>query len=177
MEQVRVATAEDLPRVLELVALARAELLGERGGELWAVREARPEPQRHLPVALDDPAQRIVVGLIDDYIVGYATARIEPLRDGSRLGVVDDVYVEPPFRSVSVGELLLEDLWAWCRAQGCRGIDSIALPGMRETKNFFERFGMKARALLVHASFEEPSDAAGSLPGGVVGGDDEVDRP
>jgi hypothetical protein len=30
------------------------------------------------------------------------------------------------------------------------GIDAVALPGMRETKNFFEAAGLVARAIVVH---------------------------
>ena len=35
-------------------------------------------------------------------------------------------------------------------AQGCFGVDSLALPGDRHTKNFFESFGLVARAIVVH---------------------------
>ena len=47
---------------------------------------------------------------------------------------------------------MMEALVAWCRAQGCFGVDSIALPGDRHTKNFFESFGLVARAIVVHRS-------------------------
>ena len=36
--------------------------------------------------------------------------------------------------------------------QGCFGVDSLALPGDRHTKNFFESFGLVARAIIVHRS-------------------------
>jgi hypothetical protein len=39
---------------------------------------------------------------------------------------------------------------AWCREQACVGIDALALPGNRATKNFFEMLGFTARALVVH---------------------------
>ena len=42
------------------------------------------------------------------------------------------------------------DLLAWATAQGCFGIDALALPGNRATKNFFERYGLTARAIIVH---------------------------
>jgi hypothetical protein len=35
---------------------------------------------------------------------------------------------------------------------GAIGIDALALPGDRATKNFFETFGLKARAIVVHRS-------------------------
>ena len=42
----------------------------------------------------------------------------------------------------------------WARATGCIGIESMALPGDRDTKNFFEAAGLIARAIVVHRSFE-----------------------
>jgi GNAT superfamily N-acetyltransferase len=72
------------------------------------------------------------------------------LADGGRLGVVDEVYVDPGARALGVGEVLMADLVAWCRDQGCFGVDSLALPGDRATKNFFESFGLVARAIVVH---------------------------
>jgi hypothetical protein len=48
----------------------------------------------------------------------------------------------------------MELVLAWCRQHGCRAIDSLALPGMRESKNFFERFGLKTRQLIVHRALD-----------------------
>ena len=80
-------------------------------------------------------------------------ARWERLTDGGLLGVVDDIYVDPGARSVGVGEALMDHVLAWCRDQGCFGVDSLALPGDRATKNFFESFGLVARAIVVHKPF------------------------
>jgi GNAT superfamily N-acetyltransferase len=91
-----------------------------------------------------------VVGTIDGTVVGYGVARLEPLHDGAVLGVVSDLYVEPEARGVGVGESMMTDLVAWCEARGCVGVDSLALPGDRATKNFFESFGLVARAIIVH---------------------------
>lgn len=41
-------------------------------------------------------------------------------------------------------------------AAGCLGIDALALPGNRETKNFFEASGLTARAIVVHRSLGGP---------------------
>ena len=92
----------------------------------------------------------MAVGTIDDVVVGYGLVRAERLGDGSLLGVIDDIYVDPGARSVGVGEALMDHLIDWCRAQGCFGVDSLALPGDRATKNFFESFGLVARAIVVH---------------------------
>jgi GNAT superfamily N-acetyltransferase len=51
---------------------------------------------------------------------------------------------------VGIGELVMDALVAWAQDHGCEAIDAVALPGDRETKNFFERFGLTARAIVVH---------------------------
>ena len=153
MDSVRPATTADLPRLVELCRSARAELSQQRGGWIWVRREARPEPvDVSLAKALDDPDQLLVVGEVAGYVVAYGLARLESLDDGSRLGVVGDLYTEAPFRELGVGEAMMDELVAFCRHQGCVGVDSLALPGDRETKNFFEGFGLKARAILVNRS-------------------------
>jgi GNAT superfamily N-acetyltransferase len=151
----RPATAADLPRLVELCHLATTELSGNRGGWVWSRREARPDPvEASLSAALDDPAQLVVIGEVDGYPAGYGVVRVEELRDGSRLGVVDDLFTEPLFRDVGLGETMMNALVAFARDRACFGIDSWALPGDRDTKNFFESFGMKARRLIVHWSFD-----------------------
>jgi GNAT superfamily N-acetyltransferase len=161
VESARRATIEDLDRLVELAGGAHDELRLLRGGAIWAVREARPGPLSDAYRALlDDDGQLLVAGVFAGYVVGFGSVRTETLRDGRLLAVVDDVYVEPPFRGVSVGEAVMDALIEWAQARGCTGIDSLALPGDRDTKNFFERFGLKARALVVHRSFVEPEPEA-----------------
>src|SRR4051812_2146733 len=129
-----------------------------KGGAVWAAREARPEPvEDSLKASLADDATRTVVGTIDDVVIGYAVVRVEVLNDGSRLGVVDDIFVEEGARGVSVGETMMGDLVAWCERQGCAGMDALALPGHRLTKNFFEESGFTARKLVMHHRLDEPA--------------------
>ena len=92
----------------------------------------------------------MLVGEIDGAVVGYARARLDRLSTGDLHADLTDLYVEPDAREVGVGEALLDAVIGWATAQGCTGIDSVALPGMRDTKNFFESAGMVARAIVVH---------------------------
>jgi GNAT superfamily N-acetyltransferase len=155
VEAARPAVPDDLPRLAELHRQAKAELLPQRGGEVFLAREASEVfTETGLEAALADPCQGVWVGTIDDFVVGYVTARVETLRDGRMLGVVDPVFVEPGARAVGVGEALMDNAVPWLRAQGCFGVDAHALPGMRETKNFFETFGFTARLLVVHHRLE-----------------------
>lgn len=126
-----------------------------RGGDVWARTASHAEPvDEVLRQAVADHDHHVVVGTVDDAIVGYGIARFNVLRDGGRLGVIGDLYVEPDFRGVGVGEAMMGLLVDWCEDQGCFGVDSVALPGNRETKNFFETFGLVARALVVHRAFD-----------------------
>ena len=136
VEGSRPATDADAPRLAELAEQAVAELRVGRGGEMWARTAGRRAPYLDgLAAALSSPAHHVLVGTLDDTVLGYA---------------VTDLYVEPDAREVGIGEAMMDALVAWCTEAGCVGIDSLALPGDRHTKNFFESFGLVARAIVVH---------------------------
>ena len=151
MEAARLATEDDLPALAQLARAAIAELRETKGGELWFRTAARPEPvEESLRQSLDAPEQLLLVGTVDGVPLGYGAVRVERLRDGGLLAVMEDIYVDPAARGVAVGEVLMDAALEWARGRGCIGIDSVALPGNRDTKNFFERFGLVARAIVVH---------------------------
>jgi GNAT superfamily N-acetyltransferase len=154
VEAARPAIAEDLPRLAQLVDQARLELGPMRGGRVFLAREAGPD-DRGLAAGLQDPRRAVWSGTIDGFVVGYAAAHHEDLRDGSRLGVIDTLFVEPEARSVGVGEALIGHALAWCATHGCAGVDASALPGNRATKNFFEESGFTARLLVMHRHLGE----------------------
>lgn len=155
MEAARPATVDDLPAILELAAELRGELVPMRGGSMWSRTAAYPEPLEATfagLVARDDAC--LLVGTIDDVVVGFGVCTVTVLRDGTRLGEVTELFVTPEARDVSVGEGLLTALVDWCRDQGCAAVDAFALPGHRAAKNFFETAGFTARALLMHHEIE-----------------------
>ncbi|MFN8038078.1 MAG: GNAT family N-acetyltransferase [Acidimicrobiales bacterium] len=166
IESARRATAGDLAVLTTLAETAVAELRPQRGGELWWRREARSgSAGEALAALLDEPDALVVVGTIDDVVVGYGIVRTEVLHDGTLLAVVDDLYVEPGAREIGVGELVMDELLAWATDRGCVGIDALALPGNRAAKNFFERFGLTARAIVVHRRLpagEAPAEEPGA---------------
>ena len=158
-EGCRAAVEADLPRMAELAEQAVAELRQGRGGEVWARTLGRRPPFE--PILAEqlgrEADHRVVVGTLDDVVVGYGVAHVEPTpppevgRAATELlGTVTDLYVEPGARGLGIGEGMMQHLVDWCAAQGCYGVDSLALPGDRATKNFFESFGLVARAILVH---------------------------
>lgn len=162
MESARLAVEADLSDVADLARRAIVELGEGKGGDLWRRREARQEPlEAEITAAIAGDvgghAGQVVVGTVDDAVVGYGVVHLETLADGGRLAVVDDVYVEPDAREVGVGEAMMDDMVAFARAEGCVGIDALVLPGDRHSKNFFETFGLTARAIVVHRSLVDPT--------------------
>ena len=150
-EGARRAVDADMATVSELAVRAIAEMAPRRGGSVWSRLEARREPQsQSLLLDLRAEDALVVLGTIDDMAVGYGAVRLVELHDGSHLGRVSDIYVLPEARGVGVGEAMMELLLDWATQRGCIGVDSLALPGDRETKNFFETHGLVARSITVH---------------------------
>lgn len=154
METTRRGGPDDRDELVALARRARADARTKRGGLLLVDEGLRQEPL-DATLLTDDPDEVVVLGFIDDVPVGYALARTVLLPSGDRLGIVEELYVDPEARDVSVGERLMDDVVAFCRDAGCVGIDAVALPGDRATKNFFETFGLVARAIVVHRSLSD----------------------
>jgi GNAT superfamily N-acetyltransferase len=151
VEASRAAGEHDIARIVELAVVMRAELSVMKGGAIWLQREAWPEPlEDSYRVLLERDDTLVVVGTIDDVVLGFGAALIEPLRSGDALGVLTDLFVEEPAREVGIGEAIIDDLIAFCGERGCVGIDGLALPGHRATKNFFEEHRFTARMLTMH---------------------------
>jgi GNAT superfamily N-acetyltransferase len=180
MEAARRALVADRADVVRLARQARAEAREKRGGPLFVDDGLRGEPLEELVPEVPSPDRLVLVGTIDDVIVGYAILHVRPLRTGECLGVVEELYVDPEARGVSVGETMMDQLVEFATEQGCIGLDSFALPGDRQTKNFFETFGLVARGIVVHRSLRltpEPGRPAVLPDDAVLPADVPVDVP
>lgn len=158
-EAARAARLEDRQAIIELLRQGVVELTALRGGSIWHRREAHAEALELVDASLaGEVGLWAVVGTVDDVVVGYGLAQLVKLHDGATMSRVSDLYVDPEARGIGVGEAMMDMLVDLARTAGAIGIDSLALPGDRATKNFFERFGLVARAIVVHRSFEAESD-------------------
>lgn len=154
MESARIAEPADLGAIEDLARRYVDEVRDARGGALFLAREARIATLgERLTAALDDDQTVVVVGCYDDVILGYGLAIIERLVDGRRMAVLEDILVDPEARDSGIGEAIMNLILERVTAMGCFGVDSRALPGDRQTKNFFESFGLKARLLTMHRDF------------------------
>jgi GNAT superfamily N-acetyltransferase len=140
------ASAELVPDIVALARAARDELTEVRGGILFVGRDSIREPLEPAFQALAEADRStLLAGTIDGTAVGYAVVVAD-----DATAVLREIAVDPQAREIGLGEALLDAAVAWARDRGCTGIDSFALPGARETKNFFETAGMKTRLLVVH---------------------------
>jgi len=160
VESVRPAAPADLAQCTELVRAAIEVTRTSRGGGPWLAGTAAPlggsglvgPHPGDLVAAWAAPGEdhRLVVGTIDDAVVGLAHARVVVGPSGALTGRIDGCYVEPGARQVGVGTALVGDLVEWAAALGCDGVDAEVLPGDRSTKALLEAAGFKARLLVLH---------------------------
>lgn len=133
---VRFAQQQDEVTIIALAHDAIAELHNHRGA---------PEFLRDVPDRTQD--NLVVVVEHDGKVVAFASMNV--IND---VAVVERIYVTPLARELGAGATLIEFLSDHAKKQGCVRLESYALPGDRQTKNLFERAGMKARLLTVSTS-------------------------
>ncbi len=141
----RLAAADDAGELSRLEGLARAAIVDARGG-----------PQRLAELPIVDSAWAelvttgdtiVAVGTFGDVVVGYCLVEIDEARC---VGRVEHLFVEEQARELGLGEALIDIVVETLRGRQTQAIEAVALPGDRETKNLFERFGIKARSITVY---------------------------
>ncbi len=135
------AAGDHLDEIRALAQEARGELAGRKGGE--SLRTELPEiVGRTSDLSTSDLV--LIAGLVGEDVLGYGALRI-------RESTADllEIYVTPEARGVGVGTRILESAKGTAVAANCVTLDSVALPGDRHTKNFFEDHAMVTRKLVV----------------------------
>ena len=152
-EFARLATKQDIPSIEDIRERHLQSIEGQRGAALLKAREIMP-PVGFTPLsaAIEKNDCTVLSGGYDSVVFGYGFAVIEQLDPDTRIGRLTEFIVDAEIRKSGIGEAMMNLLVEILRSQGCSGIDSQALPGDRDTKNFFESFGLKARLLTVHRS-------------------------
>ncbi len=134
---VRPATGDDVVAIASLEELSRSALADQRGGARWL--------ETHPPHGgRGGPADLAWVATIDEVVIGYLVC--EHVDDIVR---IRDVFVHPEARELGFGDALLAAAVAAGRERGARLLEGEALPGDRDTKNLYERAGIKARLIVV----------------------------
>lgn len=137
---VRPACQDDIDQLRALEREARAQLVGQRGGDRWLA--THPPRADRWPDAVASAS--VDVAMIDGVVVGYLAGH-----HAGGVAFIDEVYVTPDARELGFGDALVEAATAGARSAGCTAIEGEALPGDRDTKNLYERAGITARLIVV----------------------------
>ncbi len=137
---VRQAGRDDAAQLRHLEAAARRSLVEQRGGRRWL--DTHPERGDGWEASID--ACRVYVAHIGEVLVGYLVAapRGEVLH-------IDEVFVLAEARELGFGDAMLASAIASGRRDGFRLLEGESLPGDRDSKNLYERAGIKARLITV----------------------------
>jgi len=131
------------------------ELKNKRGGEVLLNMESFSEDSvEKFSYWFNSTDHRVFAGLFGDAIVAYGILEFSNTNDNQRIASIKEIFVLKDARSVGVGESLIESMINEAIQHDAIGIDSFALPGDRETKNFFETQGMVARLIHVYRTLE-----------------------
>ena len=134
---------------------AISELKNKRGGEVLLNMESFSEDSvEKFSYWFNSTDHRVFAGLFGDAIVAYGILEFSNTNDNQRIASIKEIFVLKDARSVGVGESLIESMINEAIQHDAIGIDSFALPGDRETKNFFETQGMVARLIHVYRTLE-----------------------
>lgn len=137
---VRPASDHDVPHLRWLEQRSRSLVAVRRGGSRWLA--THPEQGDNWPLAI--ARHQVFVAMIDAVIVGYLVAS-----QHDTVLSIDDVFVHEQARELGFGDELLGAAIDAGRNAGLQLLEGEALPGDRDTKNLYERAGIKARLITV----------------------------
>jgi len=139
--RVRDATADDLPRLIELVQQLRPgepiERLGSPLAEAYRAAFAEVEA---------DPRQRLLVAEADGRIVGTLVVIVVPnlSHQGKPYAFVENVVVDESDRGSGYGELLMRRAIDLAREAGCYKLSLTSNKRRADAHRFYRRLGLEA---------------------------------
>jgi GNAT superfamily N-acetyltransferase len=138
MAIVRLATEQDLPRILELYE----ELVGER-------HPLSPdETQPVLAQIAAMPGHELLVAEENGAVVGTLVVLVVPnLSHGARpWAIVENMVVDGRYHRQGIGRLLMEEAIARARQAGCYKIQLLSNKKRRQAHKFYRSLGFEASA-------------------------------
>jgi len=156
LENARIADANDSNHLERLAREAELELIQKRGGLTLSKKNPNyGNAKSYFESAFNDSSSEVFVGTIDDVIVGFGVIELGNLEDGTAHASIKALYVEEAARSIGVGEAMMDEMLICATSYKAEAVDAVALPGDRATKNFFETYGLVARAIIVQKALTE----------------------
>jgi len=142
MSSIRNATANDLPELVRLL------------GILFRIEaDFTVEPQRQaagLQMMLAQPELTpIWVAVAEDQILGMCSLQtLISTAEGTRVGLIEDVVIDPAHRGHGHGRQLLEHALAWARANGLTRLQLLCDRSNASALQFYSRNGWQSTQLI-----------------------------
>jgi GNAT superfamily N-acetyltransferase len=144
--RIREAVAGDVDAVAALIGDMLHEMERYGGQATAASAERAAFFADEMRQRLADPVHRYAIAVDEpEGTLGVASARIVTLPSAFRPRRelhISTVYVVPPRRGAGIGRMLLEDLLAWGRSEGCATADLNVLDG-NPARRLYERLGFR----------------------------------
>ncbi len=154
-ESSRLASIDDLEILIFLRKEAISEVKNKRGGKVMLNLDSfSDESSENFSYWFNSSDHCIFTGLFGAAVVAYGVLEFSTTNDNQIIASIKEIFVLKDARSVGVGESVIESMIKEAIEHDAVGIDSFALPGDRETKNFFETQGMVARLIHVYRPLE-----------------------
>ena len=122
--------------------------------EFFAIEaDFTPDPgrqRRGLSLLLEDSATRcVVVAEAGGRVVGMGTVRtLLSTAEGGRVGLVEDVIVEPSHRGRGIGRRILEAIAEWAAARGLSRLQLLADRNNAPALAFYDKIGWRRTQLV-----------------------------
>jgi len=140
---IRPACIEDLPRLCGLL------------DKLFSIESdfiPHAEKQaRGLSLLINDPtgSSVVLVAVRENQVIGMATIQtLVSTAEGGRVGLVEDVIMDPQFRAKGAGTLLLERITAWAQENGLTRLQLLADHENKPALEFYLRRGWNFTRLI-----------------------------
>ncbi len=144
MAKIRLATEEDIPRILELY-----DALTIRRAPMEAGRNPSPDAARQAFAEIDaDPRHEVFVAVEQGEVVGTIVLLIVPSLSHGRTpwAIAENLIVSEKHRRRGIGRMLLEHVIAGAGEKGCHKLQLLSDKRRTEAHKLYESLGFEALA-------------------------------
>lgn len=141
--EIRKARKEDVPFVLRMWSFILGDLVKGHPHFRPSFR-ATSEIASHMVRLLDDPDTLVLVAMRGSRRVGFLNASVgrghAAARD-ERIGLVENIYVEPALRGSGAADALLGQAMRWLEEKDVRMVEAVCEANNNRAIGFFGKFG------------------------------------
>ena len=148
--EIRKANFDDISRLLDLLSEV-LEVHAKLRSDLF-VSGTTKYSKEDLELMLKDENKVIYVGVINDYVVGYAMCEIRMPSSNMyphKIFHLDDLCVDAKYRRQGFGEALYKKVVETAKENDCYEITLNAWPGNEAALKFYEKMGLKTRSIFL----------------------------